>query len=152
MSFYGNNTNALLYYGASTADPLPAPGADTFTVVPLLGKFTPPPNTLNKSFFSILNDAVRRSIVGRLGDRTVPFTVKLDWTLTPINTIYADSSVGGGRKRNWRIVYPDANNRQLDFAAYVTDWKEGVFDAESNGEVHFADSELTLATDITVTP
>lgn len=150
--FYGNNTNARLFYGSSTTDPLPAPGSDTFTEVPLLGKFKPPPNKLNVSFFSILNDAVRRAVGGRLGDRTVPFSVKIDWLLTPVNTIYADSIVPGGRKRNWRITYPDANNRQLDFQAFVSNWEEGEFDAESDGEVHGADSEISLASDITVTP
>ena len=80
MAYYGSNVGAVLYIGTSTATPLPAPGSDTFTEVPLLGSVTPPANELSTAFFNVQNDADRRSVGGTLGDRTVPGNVVLDWT------------------------------------------------------------------------
>jgi hypothetical protein len=152
MSFYGANVNAKLQIGASTATPLPAPGSDTFTEVPLLGSVTPPPNELSTAFFNVLNDGNRRSVGGTVGDRTVPGNVVIDWTETPHQNMYDDSKVAGGRKRNWRIIYPDANGRQLDFVGFVSSWVEQPFEAADEVVEHRADFVITVDGDITVTP
>jgi hypothetical protein len=152
MAYYGANVNAKLYIGASTATPLPAPGSDTFTEVPLLGSVTPPANELSAAFFNVQNDGNRRSVGGTLGDRTAPGNIVIDWTETPHTNMYADSIVAGGRKRNWRIVYPDANARQLDFVGFVSSWAEQAFDAGEDAVEHRADFTITVDGAITVTP
>jgi hypothetical protein len=151
MAFYGANVDAFLYVGASTAASLPAPGADTFTEVALLGSITPPANSLSVGFFNVLNDADRRSVGGKLGDRTVPGNVVVDWTNSTHQNLYADSIVAGGQKRNYRIVYPDANARQLDFVAFISEWTEEAFDAGEDAKEHRASFVLTVDGDITVT-
>lgn len=157
--YYGANVNAKLYMGASTANPLPAPGADTFTEVPLLGSVSPPTNELTTGFFSVLNDANRRSVGGRLGDRTSEGNVVLDWTnaatvggVSCHQAMYNDSIVAGGQKRNWRIVYSDAGARQLDFVAFISQWSEEPFDSGEDAKEHRANFVLTLDGAITVTP
>jgi len=151
MSFYGANVDAKLYIGASTAASLPVPGSDTFTEVPLLGTVTPPANVLSTAFFNVLNDAVRRSIGGKLGDQTVPGNLVIDWTETAHQNMYADSIVPGGQKRNWRLVYPDANDRQLDFVAFISEWTEEAFDAGEDAKEHRANFLLTVSGAVTAT-
>lgn len=153
-AYYGNNSGAKLYMGASTATTLPAPGSDTFSEVPLLGTITPPPNTQSVNSFNVLNDANPRSVGGKLQARSVPGDLVIDWTESVHNSMYTDSIVAGGQKRNWRIVYPDSNNRQLDFVAMVTDWKEEAFDAGGDVKEHRATFVLSVAGTgaITVTP
>lgn len=152
MSYYGANVNAKLYIGTSTASTLPAPGSDTFTEVPLLGSISPPPNELTTAFFNILNDANRRSVGGKLNDRTSEGNLVIDWTQAVHNSMYADSIVAGGQKRNWRIVYPDSGARQLDFVAFLSSWKEQAFDAGEDAKEHRSDFVLTLDGAVTVTP
>lgn len=153
MSFYGANVNGKLYIGTSTATPLPAPGADTFTEVPLQGSITPPANELSTAFFNVLNDGNRRSVGGTLGDRTAPGNVVIDWDDSPIHSnMYADSIIAGGRKRNWRIVYPNTNARQLDFVGFISSWTESAFDAGEEAVEHRADFVITVDGAITVTP
>lgn len=151
-AYYAANVNAFLYIGTSTATTLPAPGSDSFTVVPLLGSVTPPTNELTTAFFSILNDASKRSVGGKLGDRIVEGNLVVDWTETVHTNMYADSIIAGGRKRNWRIVYPDSNTRQLDFVAFVSNWSEEAFDAGEDAKEHRASFTLTVDGAITVTP
>jgi hypothetical protein len=151
MAYYGANVNAFLYIGASTATTLPAPGSDSFTEVPLLGSITPPANELTTAFFNVLNDANRRSVGGKLNDRICEGSLVIDWTLTPHTNMYADSIVAGGQKRNWRIVYPDANDRQLDFVAFVSNWTEEAFDAGEDAKEHRATFTLTVDGAVTVT-
>jgi hypothetical protein len=151
MTFYAANVDAKLYIGASSAVPLPAYGADTFTEVGLVGSITPPANVLSTAFFNVLNDADRRSVGGKLGDRTVPGNLVIDWTDTTHTTLYADSIVAGGTKRNYRIIYPDANDRQLDFVAFISEWTEEAFDAGEDAKEHRASFVLTVDGDVTVT-
>lgn len=159
MSYYGANVNAKLYIGTSTASTLPAPGSDTFTEIPLLGSITPPGNELTTAFFNILNDANRRSVGGKLNDRTCEGGVVLDWAnaatvsgTTVHQVMYNDSIVAGGQKRNYRIIYPDANNRQLDFVAFISTFTEEAFDAGEDAKEHRANFTLTVDGAVTVTP
>lgn len=152
MSYYGANVNAKLYMGASTATTLPAPGADTFSQVTLLGSITPPPNVLTNAFFSVQDDGNRRSVGGRLSDQTSEGNLVIDWTTTPHQNMYADSKVAGGQKRNWRIVYPDSNTRQLDFVAFISEWTEEPFDAGEDAKEHRANFVLTIDGAVTATP
>lgn len=151
MSYYTQNTDALLYIGASTADPLPAPGSDTFTEVPLTQVITPPGNEQSVGYFNVTNDSVKRSVGGKLSEQTVEGNLVIDWTQTPIQNMYADSLVAGGRKRNWRIKYPDANDRQLDFVAFVSLWREEAFDATGDAKEHVAAYRLSVDGSVTAT-
>lgn len=149
MSYYGQSVNAFLQIGTSTADPLPAPGSDSFTEVPLLLTLTPPPNETTIGTFNILNDANKRSVGGKTTDRTVEGSVAIDWVQVPHQNMYADSVVAGGRKRNWRIIYPDSNTRQLDFVGFISKWTEEAFDATGDAKQHVA--AFTIAVDGAVT-
>src|SRR5688572_16136359 len=120
MSYYGTSVDAFLYMGSSTANPLPAPASDSFTVVPLLGRITPPPHEITKATFNVLNDNNKRAVGGKKADQIVEGDVVLDWTEAVHQAMYNDMQVAGGQKRNWRIVYPDPNDRQLDFVAFLT--------------------------------
>ena len=151
MAFYGANVNAFLYIGTSTATPLPAPGSDSFTEVPLLGSITPPGNELTTAFFNVLNDADRRSVGGKLNDRTCEGSLVIDWTQAVHTSMYADSIVAGGQKRNWRIVYPDSNDRTLDFVGFISTWTEEAFDAGEDAKEHRANFTVTVDGAITVT-
>jgi len=152
VAFYNSVVNAKLYIGTSTAVPLPAYGSDTFTEVPLLSSITPPPNEQAVSFFSILNDANKRSLAGKLGDRLCEGSLVIDWTQSVHTSMYSDSVTAGGVKRNWRIVYPDTGNRQLDFAATLNKWTEEPFDAGEDAKEHRASFSLAVDGAITVTP
>lgn len=159
MSYYSGNVNGKLYIGTSTASTLPAPGADNFVEVPLLGSITPPGNELSTGFFNVLNDANRRSVGGKLNDRTCEGNVVLDWAnaatvsgTTVHQVMYNDSILAGGQKRNYRIIYPDSNNRQLDFVAFISKWTEEPFDAGEDAKEHRANFTLTLDGAVTVTP
>lgn len=159
MAYYGANVNAKLYIGTSTAASLPAPGADTLVEVPLLGSITPPGNELSSGFFNILNDANRRSVGGKLNDRTCEGNVVLDWAhattvsgVTVHQVMYNDSILAGGQKRNYRIIYPDSNNRQLDFVAFISNWSEEAFDAGEDAKEHRATFTLSVDGAVTVTP
>jgi len=152
MAYYGQSVGAKLWIGTSTATPLPAPGADTFTEVPLVEIIKPPSNETSVGTFSILNDTAKRSVGGKLGDRLVDSSLAIDWTLTPHQNIYNDSTVAGGQKRNWRLTYPDTNARQLDFVAFVSKWDEEAFDATGDAKEHVAAFTLAVDGAITVTP
>ena len=150
--YYGTSVGAKLYMGASTAAVLPAPGSDSFTEVPLLGMVTPPANTISVSFFNVQNDSNKRSVGGKSGDRTLPGNIVIDWTEAIHASMYADSVVAGGQKRNWRLVYPDANARQLDFVAFLSSWTESPLDSAEDAKEHRADFVLNIDGAITVTP
>lgn len=159
MAYYSSNTGAKLYIGTSTASTLPAPGSDTFVEVPLLGSVTPPKNEQSVGFFNIQNDGNRRSVGGRLNDRTVEGNLVADWSnastvsgTTVHQVMYNDSVLAGGQKRNWRIVYPDSNNRQLDFVAFISNWEEEAFDAGADAVEHRINFTLSVDGSVTVTP
>jgi hypothetical protein len=159
MAYYGANVNAKLYIGTSTASTLPAPGSDTFVEVPLLGSIKPPSNELTTAFFNVLNDANRRSVGGKLNDRTCEGNVVLDWSnaatvsgTTVHQVMYNDSIVAGGQKRNYRIIYPDSNARQEDFVAFISTFEIEAFDAGEDAKEHRANFTLTVDGAVTVTP
>lgn len=150
MSHYTANVNAFLFMGASTADPLPAPGADTFTEVPLLGSVTPPANEQSTAGFNVLNTTTRYSVGGKLNDQTVPGNLVVDQDSTVHRLMEADSKVPG-RKRNWYILYPDPNTRRDDFAGFVSSWVPSAFDAGADAVEHRADFVITVNGAVTVT-
>lgn len=152
MSYYGTSSNAFLYMGTATSTPLPAPGSDSFTVVPLLGTITPPPHEISNAFFSVLNDTSKRSVGGKKADQLCEGDLVIDWAEAVHAAMYADLQVAGGQKRNWRIIYPDSNNRQLDFVAFLSKWTEEPFDASQDAKEHRAAFTLAVDGAITVTP
>lgn len=151
MSHYSSNALAFLYMGTSTADPLPAPGADTFTEVPMLGSITPPANEQSTGGFNVLNTTARYSIGGKLGDQTCPGTLVADWETTTVHrTMEADSTVPG-HKRNWYILYPNAGGRRDDFKGFVSSWTKSAFDAGEDAVEHRVDFVITVDGTVTVT-
>ncbi len=153
MAYYSSNTGAKLYIGTSTSVPLPAPGSDTFTEVPLLGSVTPPAYEQSTASFRVQNDANPRSVGGTIGEQSVPGNIVCEWSDSPVHTnMKNDAKVAGGRKRNWRIVYPDASTRQLDFVGFISNWAEAAFDAGEDAVEHRADFTITVDGAITETP
>ncbi len=150
MSHYSANVNAFLFMGTSTTDPLPAPGADTFTEVPLLGSVTPPANEQSTAGFNVLNRTARYSVGGRLGDQTVPGNVVIDHESAVHRAMEADSKIPG-RKRNWYMISPDANSRRDDFVGFVASWTPGAFDAGEDAVEHRADFVINVDGAVTVT-
>lgn len=151
MSYYGANVNAFLFMGASTTDPLPAPGADTFTEIPLLGSITPPANEITTAFFNVLNDANRRSVGGKLGDKTCEGSIVFDWASAVHQLMEADSVFAGGRKRNWYILYPDSNTRRDDFKGFISTFTKEAFDAGEDAKEHRGSFTITVDGAVTVT-
>jgi hypothetical protein len=152
MAYYGQNVNAFLYYGASTATTLPAPGSDSFTAVSLVEVLTPPSNEQTTGSFNVLNDSNARTVGGKTAARTVDFTIALDWLDASHQVVEADSLVTGGQKRNWRIIYPDAGARQYDFVAFISKFSPQAFDATGDAKEHGAECTLTVDGAVTVTP
>ena len=150
--YYSASAGAKLYVGASTATPLPAPGSDVFSEVPLLGTIGPPAHEIGSAFFSVLNDTNKRSVGGKKGDQTLEGDLVIDWSEAVHVQMYADMQVAGGQKRNWRLVYPDSGNRQLDFKAFLSKWNEEPFDSSQDAKEHRAAFTLTLDGAITATP
>lgn len=148
-AYYSANVGAKLFMGASTATPLPAVGSDSFTEVPLLGTVKPPTNQLSVGFFSILNDANRRSVGGKLNDRTVPGNLVADWTETAHQNLEADSLAQ--RKRNWYILYPDSGARRDDFVGFISKWEKAEFNAGEDAVEHRVDFEISVDGAVTVT-
>lgn len=152
MAYYGQNVDAILYIGTSTATPLPAPGSDTFTEVPLTEIITPPGWEQSVGSFNVTNDSSKRSVGGKLADQVVEGNLAIDWETVPHQNMFADVGIAGGRKRNWRIVYPDANDRQLDFVGFVSLWREEPFDATGDAKEHVAAYRISVDGAVTVTP
>lgn len=148
-SYYSASLGAKLFIGTSTATPLPAVGSDSFTEVPLLGSVKPPVNQLSVGFFNILNDANRRSVGGKLGDRSVPGNVVADWTEVVHQNMEADSLAQ--RKRNWYILYPDSGARRDDFVGFVSKWEKSEFNAGDESVEHRVDFEISVDGAVTVT-
>src|SRR5687768_6907225 len=136
MAYYGQSVNAFLEIGTSTSVPLPAPGADSFTRIPLLQILTPPANETSIGSFNVLNDSNKRSVGGKSADKIVEGQVVIDWAEATHVSMDADSRVAGGQKRNWRIVWPDSNSRQEDFVAFISKWAPEAFDATGDAKEH----------------
>lgn len=145
--YYGASSDAFLRIGTATSTPLPAPGADTFTEVPLVGTITPPPKEQSASSFYVLNDNNPRSVGGRVQEKVVEGNLVIDRSEATHNSMAADVEVAGGQKRNWQIIYPDGT--QLDFVGFVTRWVESPLDASQDATPHRAD--FTIRVDGAVT-
>lgn len=147
MSYYSNNTGAKLYMGASTADTLPAPGADSFTEVPYLQVAQPVAWEQTVGPFYILNDTAKRSVGGRLGDQNVTGTIVLDNSETVHQTFFTNVATAGGTKRNWYLEWPDGLRE--DFVGFVSRCAPASFDATGDAAPHL--NEFTISIDGAVT-
>mgnify|MGYP001083902386 CR=1 FL=1 len=150
MSYYTQNTGAKLYMGASTADPLPAPGSDTFTEVPLVQVLTPPLWEQNVGTFNILNDANARKIGGKLAEQNVAGTIVRDGSEATHLAMFADVKVSGGQKRNWRTEWPDGLIE--DFVAFPSRIAPASFDATGDAAPHVFEYNLAVDGAVTQTP
>lgn len=142
--YYNANVGALLFMGQSTATPLPAPGADSFVEVPLTGQITPPPINKSTGHFNVTNDGNRRSVGGKKEDQQVVGNVVIDWTEQTHVDMYNDADADGDVKRNWYILYPDENNRRLDFVGFMNKWEEEPFDAGEEAKEHRANWGIAI--------
>lgn len=151
MSHYTTNVGAKLYMGTATTDPLPAPGADTFTQVTQLQIVTPAVNEMTTAEYNILDSAEPISLGGKLQPKKVTGTIVFDWALAIHQLLEADSVYAGGRKRNWYILYPDTGARRDDFVGFVSKLEKTEFSAESDPQPHKGNFEISQTGATTVT-
>ena len=150
MAHYGSNVDGKLYKGNSTAVPLIAVGTDVLVELPLLESVTPPANELQSSSFNVLNQAAPLNLGGKLAVQTVDAVLALDWTSTLITDMYTDSVTAGGRRRNWKLLYP--TGRFMTFQGFVTKWAEEALDAGEDIVEHRVAITITLVTTPVITP
>lgn len=149
MSYYGQNVDALLFMGTSTADPLPSPASDTFTEVPLTQVITPPTWEKSVGFFNVTNDGNKRSIGGKLAEQVIEGNIVIDREEAIHLDMFEDVNVAGNRKRNWRITYPDGWT--LDFVGFMSRWQEEPFDATGDAKEHVASYRISIDGAVTAT-
>lgn len=150
MSYYTQNVDALLFMGSSTADTLPAPGADSFTEVPLTQVISPPKWEQSVGTFNVTNDANKRSTGGKLGDQTVEGTIVRDGDEATHLLFFADVKIVGGRKRNWYTLWPDGLRE--DFKGFVSTIAPAAFDATGDAKPHTFDYKIAVDGAVTQTP
>jgi len=150
MSYYTQNTDAKLFMGASTADPLPAPGSDTFTEVPLVQVLTPPIWEQSVGTFNVLNDANKRSVGGKLADQSVGGTIVRDGSEATHLNMFADVKVAGGRKRNWYTLWPDGMRE--DFVGFASRIAPASFDATGDAAPHVFEYTIAVDGEVDQTP
>lgn len=143
MSYYGQNVGAKLFIGTSTANPLPADGADTFTEVPLCEILKPPGIELSAGFFNVLNDANKRSVGGKTSDKVVDVQYVRDSTDPVHAAIESDANVAGGQKRNWRLLWADGVKLQK-FVGFVSKWDPEQFDSTGDAKEHIINSTISV--------
>lgn len=142
MSYYGNNVDALLYMGASTADPLPSAASDTLTEVPLTQVITPPQWERSVGFFNVLNDGNKRSIGGKQADQSIEGTIVLDHSDAVHLDMISDAQALEQVKRNWRIAYPDGWT--LDFVGFISRMSDEAFDATGDAKEHVCSYRISV--------
>lgn len=150
MGYYTQNVDALLFMGTSTADPLPAVGADSFTEVPLTQVITPPRWEQSVGTFNVTNDGNKRSVGGKLGDQTVEGTIVRDGDEATHLLFFADVKITGGRKRNWYTLWPDGMRE--DFVGFVSLIAPSAFDATGDAKEHVFDYRISVDGSVTQTP
>lgn len=149
MAHYGINVDAKLEFGASTATPLPAIGADTFTIIPLLESVAPPSVELSVATFNVHNQAAPLSLGGKVAQQSIEFTMALDWVIAGVGTLYTDANTAGGRRRNWKLTYP--NGRLLTFQGFISKWSEEAMEAGEEVVEHRVAVTITLTSAVTAT-
>ena len=150
MSYYTQNTDAKLFMGSAVSDPLPAPGSDTFTEVPLVQVLAPPQWEQSIGTFNVLNDSNKRSVGGKLGDQTVTGTIVRDGAEATHLAFFSDVKVAGGQKRNWYTEWPDGMRE--DFVAFVARVAPASFDATGDSAPHVFEYTLSVDGLVTQTP
>lgn len=140
-----------LYMGASTADPLPAPGSDSFTKIPQLKAFTVPTPSKSSNKENTLDGVTVASVSTPQWSNGVG-SLLTNYTQTVHNTMLADVAVGG-RKRNWYAIEPDAGARRTDFQGELLRMAPGQYAAAIEGAPALAhEFEIATSGTPTVTP
>jgi hypothetical protein len=148
--YYTQNVNALLFMGASTATPLPAPGSDTFTEVPLTQVLAPPQWEQSVGTFNVTNDGNRRSVGGKLSEQSITGTIVRASSEATHAAMFADVKVVGGQKRNWYLEWPDGMRE--DFVSFVSRIAPAAFDATGDAQPHVFEFTLSVDNAVTQTP
>lgn len=121
---------AKLRRGTSTATPLPVPGSDTFTDVPLVNNLQAPEAKRKVNSYATLDNASPVQYGGVLEARKVSFEMVVDFDDAVHRTIISDSENAAQVKRNWKIVYPNTAAETLDFVGFISSYAEEPMDAE----------------------
>lgn len=142
MSYYGQNVDALLYMGSSTADPLPDAASDTFTEVPLVQIVTPAVREKSVGSFNVLNDNTSRSIGGKAAPKTLTGTIVLDHDEPTHVQMIEDVNAVGQVNRNWRLVYPNGWTRNSP--GFMSRLADAAFDATGDAAEHTSEFTISL--------
>ncbi len=125
MTYFAGQGTSLRRGQASGAS-LPAPAADLFDVVNLIGTLKPPDDIRKSSEFNTLDSPDPRKVGGGFEGRTVSFRLVFD-TADPIHIAMkqtdAKSAGSTAARRNWRAIFPDVGAYQFDFVGYVQKWE-----------------------------
>lgn len=137
--------------GAATGASLPAPGADTFTDVALVGTLKLPSDVRTVSSFKTLDSPDPKKVGGGFEDRVVSFRLVWDPADAVHTTLYNDANTTSSTtaRRNWRIVAPDTGAYQWDFVGFISKWEWE--DVENEKEVAVS-VEITVDGTVTRTP
>lgn len=151
MTTLSSSAEAQLFIGASTADPLPAPGSDSFTKVPQLKTLTVPTPSKAAQKENTL-DGVTVASVSTPQWANCTGSLLTNYTQTPHNTMLGDVAAGA-RKRNWYTLEPDAGNRRTDFQGELIRMAPGQYAAAIEGAPALAhEFEIAVSGTPTVTP
>lgn len=151
MTAISSAAEVQLFIGASTADPLPAPGSDSFTKVPQMKTCTVPTPSKSAQKENTL-DAVTIASVGTPQWSNCVGSLLTNYTQAPHNTMLADAAAAG-RKRNWYTVEPDAGGRRTDFQGEIIRMTPGQYAAALEGAPALAhEFEIATSGTPTVTP
>jgi hypothetical protein len=145
--FAGQGT--ILRRGQASGASLPAPGADTFDVVNLVGTLKLPDDVRKSSEFPTLDSPDPRKVGGGFEGRVCSFRLVFD-TADPIHLAMkqtdAKAASSTTARRNWQVVLPDSGAYQLDFVGYVQKWEWEEIEGEKE-----AAARVEIAIDGTIT-
>lgn len=127
MTAISSGSEVQLYMGASTADPLPAPGSDSFTKIPQLKTCSVPEPSKSVGKENTL-DGVTIASVSTPSWSNCTGSLLTNYTQTIHNTMLADAAAGA-RKRNWYTIEPDAGGRRTDFQGEIIRMAGGQYQA-----------------------
>lgn len=144
--YYSASAAGTLLIGAATSAVLPAPGADQFSEVGWLRTIQPPPTEQSAGSFRVLNNNHSHAVGGRQVEQEYTGTVVVDRADVGF-VMRADAKVAGGRRRNYRVVYPDGAIE--DFVGFCRRYAPGPLNADEEGTPHEAEFAIRVDGEIT---
>jgi len=144
--FAGQGT--IIKRGQASGASLPAPGADVFDTLNLIGNLKLPNDIRTGSSFKTLDSPDPRKVGGGFEERVISFRLVMD-TSDAVHVAMkaeAKSSSSTTARHNWQVILPDTGAYQFDLVGYIQKWEWE--DVEGEREVA---ATVEIAVDGTVT-